>query len=556
MAIHNNYTKGQSWVVFIVFLLMNIVSSGGHLDWRDGVEAFVVTESMVLKNSAKFHSDVPSVRELYAETWLSKYDLFSQPTYTPRSLLLSAIAIPFYYSATTVLLISPILATGLFVNSVIISLVSLVIFLFSVEMYSSKRLALALSTIFSVCSFVWPYNTSLYPQPLQALLLIAPAYLLYKAVHLDPTFICSYSKQRYKNYSGDNNERKALVYNSVAGTILGLSVFAHPSSLIAIPGFIVYAVISAVWQRKKRLVYFLVSLAAVLAFVAFVNYVRFGTFTEFGYYSQGSIDVHAGWEGLLGLWISPGFGILFYFPPAILLPFSLKRLIGSKESRRLSFLIIYIVSVYWLFVGTLSYDEPTSWSGAIAWGPRYMIPILPFIVVTFGSILARIRRSNLYSLKVSLVIALCVSGFAINLIGKLTWVSYVASYMWEKLLLQRLATNYLSIVAWYPNYSLIFLHFKVLTDNDFLSQIQPKNYRGTDYHFVTYGLAPCQYDIYIYCTLGIVPIVILSGLAALLAAFILKTNTALDVAAVRRRLNRYRDNPSRTNKIRQKEDIA
>jgi hypothetical protein len=556
MAIHNNSTKGHSWVVFSVFFLINIVSSGGHLDWRDGVEAFVVTESMVLKNSAKFHSDVPSVRELYAETWLSKYDLFSQPTYTPRSLLLSAIVIPFHYSATAVLLISPILAAGLLVNSIIISLISLVIFLFSLEMYSSKRLAFILSTIFSVCSFIWPYNTSLYPQPLQALLLIAPAYFLYKSVHFSPTFICSYSKQHYKNGSGDNNERRALVYDLVAGTILGLSVFAHPSSLIAIPGFIVYTIISAVWKRKKRLAYFLVSLAVVLTFIAFVNYIRFGTFTEFGYYSQGSIDVHGGWEGLLGLWISPGFGILFYFPPAILLPLSLKRLIGSKENRRLSILIIYIVGVYWLFVGTLSYDEPTSWSGAIAWGPRYLIPLLPFIVVAFGSILTRIRRSNLYSLKVSLVIALCVSGFAINLIGKLTWVSYVASYMWEKLLLQRLATNYLSIVAWHPNYSLIFLHFMVLTDNDFLSQIQQKNYRGTDYHFVTYGLAPCQYDIYIYCTLGIVPIVILSGLAALLAAFILKANIALNVAAVRQRMNRYRDNPSGINKIHQKEDIA
>jgi hypothetical protein len=556
MANHNNSTIGQSLVVFIVFLLINIVSSGGHLDWRDGVEAFVVTESMVLKNSAKFHSDVPSVRELYADTWLSKYDLFSQPTYTPRSLLLSAIAIPFYYSATAVLLVSPILAAGLFVNSVIISLISLVIFLFSLEMYSSKRLAFVLSIIFSVCSFIWPYNTSLYPQPLQALLLIAPAYFLYKSVHFNPTFICSYSKQRYKNGSGDNNERRALVHNSLAGTILGLSVFAHPSSLIAIPGFILYAVISAVWQRKKRLVYFLVSLAAVLTFIAFVNYIRFGTFTEFGYYTQGSIDVHGGWEGLLGLWISPGFGILFYFPPAILLPLSLKRLIGSKENRWLSFLIIYIVGVFWLFVGTLSYDEPTSWSGAIAWGPRYMIPLLPFIVVSFGSILTRMRRTDLYSLKVSVVIALCVSGFAINLIGKLTWVSYVASYMWEKLLLQRLATNYLSIVAWYPNYSLIFLHFKVLTDNEFLSQILPKNYRGTDYHFVTYGLAPCQYDIYIYCTFGIVPIGILSVLASLLAAFFLKANIALDVASVRRRLNRYRDNPTGTNEIHQKEDIA
>src|SRR5215210_1987210 len=106
MEIHNNGNKGQTCAVFIFFVVINIISTGGHLDWRDGAEAFLVTESMVLKKSAKLHSDVPSIDELYAKTWLSKYDLFSQPTYTPRSLLLSAIAIPFYYVAASVLSIS------------------------------------------------------------------------------------------------------------------------------------------------------------------------------------------------------------------------------------------------------------------------------------------------------------------------------------------------------------------------------------------------------------------------------------------------------------------
>jgi hypothetical protein len=492
---------------------------------------------MVLKGSAKFHSDVPIVRELYPEIWVSKYDLFSEPTYTPRSLLLSAIAIPFYYAAA-VLFISPVLMVGLFVNSIIIALISVVIFLFSMEIYGSKRIAFILSLIFSVCSFIWPYNTTLYPQPLQALMLIAPAYFVYRSVHLSPKFICSYSKQHYVKGGGDSSGREALVYIAVAGISLGLAVLAHPSSLIAIPGFLVYAAISTQWKRKKRLTSFLVSLAVVLLFIAFINYTRFGTLTEFGYYSQGSIDVHAGWEGLLGLWISPGFGILFYFPMVILLPIALKRLFGNKNNHGLSFLIIYIVSIFWLFVGTLSYDEPTSWSGAIAWGPRYMIAVLPFIVLSLGSILSRINRANLYSLKLLVIIALCASGFAINLIGKLTWVSYVASYMWEELLLQRLATNYLSMVAWHPIYSMIFLHFKVLTDNDFLSEIQPRDYHGTDYHFVTYGLAPCQYDIYLYCRLGIVPIVTLSGVATLLAAFILKVKP-VKVSMIQTRLIRH-----------------
>jgi hypothetical protein len=48
----------------------------------------------------------------------------------------------------------------------------------------------------------------------------------------------------------------------------------------------------------------------------------------------------------------------------------------------------------------------------------------------------------------------------------------------------------------------IFLHFKHLMDDSFISPIQPKHYHGTDYHFVTYVLTPCQHDIYIYCKYG------------------------------------------------------
>jgi hypothetical protein len=520
MAIHKNSTKVQAMAVFIFFLLINIVSSGGHLDWRDGVETFVVTESMILKNTAMFHPDVPSVKKLYAETWIGKYDLFSAPTFTPRSLLLSALAVPFYYVATAMLIVSPIPTVALLVNSLVLSLISLVIFLFSMELYSSKKLALTLALIFNVCSFVWPYNTSLYPQPLQALLLIAPAYLVYKSAHINPMFICCYSDQRAVDGSNRYAERKVLLYRAMAGLLLGLSIFAHPSSLIAMPGFLAYSV-QSVWRRKRRLVYFLIPLAAILILVASVNYIRFGAFSEFGYYSQGSVNAHTGWEGLIGLWISPGFGMLIYFPPVILLPVALKKLTRTDEKRRLSLLVIYMIGSYWLFVGTLSYDEPMSWSGAIAWGPRYLIPLLPFIVVSLGSLFSHSRRRSLYVLKLSVIIALCLSGFVVNLIGKLIWVSYVALYMWQELLLQSLGVKYLSEVAWNLNYSLPNLHLKVLTDGDFIPQIQPIDYLGTDYHFVTYGLAPCEYDLYLYCRFGIIPPVVLLGLATILVILIL-----------------------------------
>ena len=181
----------------------------------------------------------------------------------------------------------------------------------------------------------------------------------------------------------------------VGGILLGFSVFAHPSSVIVIPGFIMYFIYSTPRRSKKVLVSFLYWLAAVLFFMGLVNFWRFGSFSEFGYYGYGSLFVHGGWEGLIGLWVSPGHGLLFYFPIVILLPFALKRMSRYKENRRVAFLIIYITAVNWLFVGTLSYDEPISWSGAFAWGPRYMILLLPFFVLSLGRLVNMFERRQI-----------------------------------------------------------------------------------------------------------------------------------------------------------------
>jgi hypothetical protein len=54
--------------------------------------------------------------------------------------LLAAIAVPFYYAAN-IFSVSPIIVVTLFVNSIIISLTSVVVFRFSLEIYRSNRIA-------------------------------------------------------------------------------------------------------------------------------------------------------------------------------------------------------------------------------------------------------------------------------------------------------------------------------------------------------------------------------------------------------------------------------
>jgi hypothetical protein len=507
-------------LIFVFFFLIYVVSSGGHFDWWDGTEAFLVTESMALKNTAKLDPLVPSVKELkfyinytvYANKGLQGGNntdpstTILEPVYTVRSLLLSALAVPFYYLGL-VLTVSPIVTVGLLVNSLFISLTSVVIFCISVEVHRSKRIGFLLSLIFSVCSFVWPYNTTFWVQPLQGLTLALAALFIIKIQHYNRSFLCHYTVL--------GNDRKRVYFGALASLFLGLSVFAHPTSLIFVPAFLIYSFFSVMRHKIKNSIIFVAILSLVLFSIGLVNYARFGSFTEFGYGYFSSLATHDGWRGLIGLLVSPGAGLLFYFPLAILLPLGAKYM--YKENKGLFFLCGYIIVANWIYVGTLSFgSEPVAWSGGIAWGPRYLIPVLPFIMIILGNIFLHLNRKRAF-LRIT-VIALCVAGFYVNLSGVLIWFQYGLMYGWQK---EGLAAypNSLDIMAWHPFYSPIVLHTKAILA-DYVSSIIPAQYLNTSWYWATYGNAPCPYDLYIYCEYGIVPVIIISLSLIVIAALV------------------------------------
>jgi hypothetical protein len=538
---HNTATnKGLIFSVFFFFLIINLASTGGHTDMWDGMVTFLLTESMATKQSAKLHPDIPTISNSqpgdaartminyevqnymivtgrYAD-WIQQ-SMALEPIYSSRSLLLPAISVPFYYTALAISL-QPILVIPLFVNSFIIALTSLVIFCLSLEIYNSRKIAFILSLIFTGCSFILPYNTSLFPQPLQALLITTAAFFIIKSLHFHPSFICNYTRSEI------NKSKKAPYFAGVGGLFLGLSVFAHPTSIIVIPGFIVYSIFSMRYN-KRSVISFLLVLSVALLFTGIVNYLRFGSFTEFGYGSYfGTLSYNAGWTGLPGILASPGKGLLFYFPIVIFLPLALKYM--YRENRWLFFLIIYVIFVHWVYFGTLDDTESRFWSGAIAWGPRYLVPILPFITLAFGSLLTRFKRSRLL-LKVPLVV-LIVVGFTVNLPGILVWSEYGTIYAWDKEELAKVPDS-LGVIAWNPIHSPIILHIKALMD-DYVHNIYAEQYLHTSWHYISYGLAPCSYDLYIFCKFGIIPVLALMAIDIFLALKIM--HSGVFTASIRR----------------------
>jgi hypothetical protein len=300
----------------------------------------------------------------------------------------------------------------------------------------------------------------------------------------------------------------------LAGFTLGLSVLAHPTTLIFIPVFLLYSCFVVMRQRKLAFVTMIASLGVVLLFVGLINHARFGSFAEFGYGYFSTLAANNGWSGLVGLLASPGAGLIFFFPLAVLIPLGAKYM--YKENRALFFLCLYIIISTWIYTGTLSFgSEPNSWSGGIAWGPRYLVPVLPFMIIILAYLFPHIK--NRYFIK-SIIIGLCLAGFYVNLSGILIWFQYGLLYAWT---MEGLAIypNYMDIITWSTPYSPIVLHTKALI-SDYVTAISPQQYLDTSWSWAAYGNAPCRYDLYIYCNFGIVPFVV--GIAGLvITAFII-----------------------------------
>jgi hypothetical protein len=415
----------------------------------------------------------------------------------------------------------------MFTNSLLIALTSVVIFCFAVELYHSAKIGFALALMFNVCSFVLPYVTTLWVQPLQALTLVAALFFIYNSLYHKPFYICSYlggpkratggqvtagDGDAHDDYNNAFNHsrhmdtlrlrhrrirNRGFYFAGIGGLLLGLSVFAHPTSLVILPGFLVYAFVEMRGKNMRSFLFLVAVLLVILLLAGVANYVRFHSFTEFGYGSYATMAAHQGWAGLVGLLVSPGAGLFLYFPLSILLPWAAKNMVDQNR-KRLLYLFVFIIVVNWLDVGTLSFNEPKSWWGD-GWGPRYFVVLLPFITLMVGSLLVGIGKKAF--LKYS-VITLSAAGFCITILGVLVWTYYDQIYLYMKLGMP--FTPGWNALAWDQSHSPIIVHAKILYEN-FIPSIPVKSYFHGYYHWVTYGLAPCPVDNYIYCTYGTVP---------------------------------------------------
>lgn len=186
---------------------------------------------------------------------------------------------------------------------------------------------------------------------------------------------------------------------TLRGILLGsafaaLAMLAKPTGIIAGPILVAYLLCKRIPFFRSLLP--ITGTAIGFALFAAFNVIRFGHPLEFGISNPFTPAYLL--QGATGLLLGPGYGLLWYCPPAILAVFGFKRSLLEHKFEALAmaaifagFLVLHSCLPYWF----------AWWS----WGPRYLVPVVPLLCAFTGLLQGTLRKA---------LAALALLGFLIN----------------------------------------------------------------------------------------------------------------------------------------------
>lgn len=200
----------------------------------------------------------------------------------------------------------------------------------------------------------------------------------------------------------------------VGGAAIGFATLAHVSAILFFPFFAAFAWTSVEPSRRRRAMEaFLLGAMPVLASLAAFNVLRFDDPFETGRTVDAGLALRFGygrfvppWRGLIGLLVGAK-GILLTCPAVLLGLFAWPAF--HRRARALSWTIATAAAVRVLFIASRS-----DWHGGFSHGPRYLVPLIPLLLLPVAVWVDEALREGRYRS----VVAGSVAGFVCALV---TW---------------------------------------------------------------------------------------------------------------------------------------
>lgn len=285
------------------------------------------------------------------------------------------VALPLFWIAQVVPGIG-LMQTVWLLNIVLTALTAVVLFYYGLTLGYSARIASGVALLFGTATMAWPYSKTFFREPLFTLLAL----------------ICAYCLERWRReFAGSRFRIGWLVGAGVA--LLG-TLLAKDAAVFFIPVFVVVGLPPLKkLQITRRGV--LIGLAASVIFggAAIVGL----HFVASGRYDVISRIVRIAGQGaqipyaLAGYWLSLGRSWWMFSPVLLLGIWGILRLRRQGRWRELAVPAVALVTF------TIGYAvfQNADWYGGLAWGPRYLLPVIPFLSLLLLPVLdglAQVRR--------------------------------------------------------------------------------------------------------------------------------------------------------------------
>lgn len=258
-----------------------------------------------------------------------------------------------------------------------------------------RRAALALAAVGGLASPIWPYAKADFSEPLQTLALLLAVWGL-------------------ATWRG-GGDRRWLV---LAGSGAGLAVLTKLADLIWLAPLVLYGA----WLLRERrrlgadgralagdLLAWGLPLALCLLAVGLFNWYRFGSPLASGYNPDDAPFQGPLYAGLYGLLFSSGKSLLLYTPPLLAAAGAWPAF--ARQRRAEAALILGLAGSTLLL-----YASYPVWHGGWCWGPRYLLPVVPLLLVPLAGLVERARAGWRSAARIFLV--LCVlAGFWVQILG-------------------------------------------------------------------------------------------------------------------------------------------
>ena len=351
-------TKKQDLWLFSLLLTIYLLTYSGVLHAVDELSAIAVTDSVVTGTGW-------STRQM-------EWDQLRTPPqniggvdgelYSKKSLGPSLLALPFYALGKKIEVLGAI-QMALLANALVTAAAGVLFLRMGRLLALGDRTALIGVLAFGLATPMFPYACTLFSEPLAAFGLL----------------MANYGVLAERRNGAETRQLGPVL---LAGSGITLLVLAKFSNIVAAPAFGIYLL--AVWLieqrgtpagvRWQRAVVFGGVAAIGLVLTLGYNYIRFRTLLGFPLEPSEQFNTPLA-IGVAGLLVSPGKGLLWYMPMAVL---ALPAMGWWRQGRRWwDAALAFCVAASLIVLYALWYD----WPGGRAWGPRMVIAAVPALAL-------------------------------------------------------------------------------------------------------------------------------------------------------------------------------